>query len=101
MLPSVLAAFALFLHLVIAVVLVRKYVRTRDVGLIWLGVAVVVWPLVTPLLAAGERVFIDRLARHQSVGFYPFSLVARGEMTLGSLVASLQLAEQVVGFAFC
>jgi hypothetical protein len=87
MLPSALAAFALFLHLVIAVVLVRKYVRTRDVGLIWLGVAVVVWPLVPPLLGAGERVFIDRLGRHQSVGLYPFSLVARGDMILGSLVA--------------
>lgn len=97
MLPYVLAAFALFLHLVIAVVLVRKYLRTRDVGFVWLGVAVVVWPLVTRLLSAGEHVFIDRLGRHQFVGFYPFSLVARGEMTLGSLVASLQLAEQVVG----
>jgi hypothetical protein len=97
MLPSVLVAFGVLLYLVVAVVLVRKYVRTRDVGFVWLGIAVIVWPLVTPLLDAGERVFIDRLTRHQFVSFYPFSMVARGKMTVGSLVASLQMAERLVG----
>jgi hypothetical protein len=97
MLPSILVTFALFLHLAIAVILIRKYVRTHDVGFVWLGVAVVLWPLLTRLLDAGERVFITRVVRHQFVGFYPFSLVERGEMTLGNLVASLQLVEQLVG----
>jgi hypothetical protein len=97
MLPSIIAAIAVFLHLAIAAILVRKYVRTRDVGFVWLGAAVVVWPLVTRLMEAGESVYIGRLVRHQFVGFYPFSLVESGKMTLGNLVASVQLVEQLIG----
>ena len=46
MLPSVLFGIALALHLVLAVVLVRKYLQTRDVGFVWLGMAVVIWPVI-------------------------------------------------------
>jgi hypothetical protein len=53
--------------------------------------------LVSRLFERGEHVFIDRLARHQSVGFYPFSLVERGQMTLGNLVVSLALFQQLIG----
>jgi hypothetical protein len=31
------------------------------------------------------------------VGFYPFSLVERGQMTLGNLVVSLALFQQLIG----
>ncbi|HEY6346387.1 MAG TPA: hypothetical protein VIY49_33270 [Bryobacteraceae bacterium] len=97
MIPSVFAAVVLLLYLAIAGVLMRKYVRTRDAGLIWLGVAVVIWPMVTRLLDGGERVLIDRLIRHQFVGFYPFSLVDGGTITTGSLVLYLQLVQQTIG----
>ena len=97
MLPSVIAAFALFLHFAIAVILVRKYMRTHDLGFIWLGVAVVVWPLVTRLLTRLQGVYISRLINHQLVGFFPFSLVESGKTSLGSLIASVQLGEQLVG----
>jgi hypothetical protein len=93
----ILAALALILHIAIAIILVRKFLKTRDVGFIWLGVAVVIWPLVSRLFERGEHVFIDRLARHQSVGFYQFSLVERGQMTLGNLVVSLALFQQLIG----
>ena len=88
----ILAALTLILHIAIAIILFRKFLKTRDVGFIWLGVAVVIWPLVSRLL---EHVFIDRLARHQLVGFYPFSL--HGQMSLGNLVASLALLQQLIG----
>ena len=66
----ILPALALILHIAIAIILFRKFLKTRDAGFIWLGVAVVIWPLVSRLF---EHVFIDRLARHQLVGFYPLS----------------------------
>jgi hypothetical protein len=94
---TVLFAMALFLHLAIAVVLIRKYLRTHDVGLIWLGIAVVVWPLVSGMLDLGSRSLIDRLVHHESVGFYPFSLVSSGQITTGELVLYLGLFGQVVG----
>lgn len=96
MTATVLAIVALVLHLAIAVVLVRKYLQTRDVGFVWLGVAVVIWPIVSRLLEAGERISIDRAIHHQSV-IYPFSLIDHGQITIGSLVASLALSQQLVG----
>lgn len=92
-----LIVLALLLHVAIAVVLIRKYLRTHDVGLIWLGIAVVVWPLVSRMLDLGSRRLIDRIVHHEWVGFYPFSLVASGQMTLGQLVLDLGLFGQLVG----
>jgi len=97
MLADILVAVGLVLHLAIAVVLVRKYLRTRDVGLVWLGVAVVIWPLVSRLLEHGESMLIDRLVKGQSVGYFPFSLVERGQITIGGLFTSLNLLQQLVG----
>jgi hypothetical protein len=96
MLPNVLAALALVLHLVIAVVLIRKYLLTRDIGFVWLGIAAVIWPLVSVVLQNGERVLIDNLVRGQLVGFYPFNLVERGQVTIGSLVASFGFLHQLI-----
>jgi hypothetical protein len=96
MVVTILGVSALLLHLAIAVILLRKFMRTRDVGFIWLGVAVVIWPLVSKLLDAGERVLIDRTLNHQWVT-YPFTLVERGQMTIGDLVTSLASFQQLVG----
>jgi hypothetical protein len=41
------------LTLILVVLLVRTYRRTHDSGFIWLGVAVLVWPLAARLLWAG------------------------------------------------
>lgn len=96
-LATILFVLALLLHLAIAVVLIRKYLRTHDVGFIWLGIAVVVWPLVSRLVDLGSRGLINRIVHHESVGFYPFSLVASGQMTLGELMLYLGLFGQLVG----
>jgi hypothetical protein len=70
--------------------------RNRDIGLVWLGVAVVIWPLVSVLLQNGESVVIDGLVRGRLVGFYPFSLAQNGQMTIGSLVAPLGFVHQLI-----
>jgi len=96
MFSYILVALALVLHLALALVLVRRFLRSRDVGFVWLGVAVGIWPLVSRLLDQGERVLIDRLVRGQLVGFYPFSLVEHGQMTLGGLIGLLNLWHQLI-----
>jgi hypothetical protein len=96
MLIAVLGIASLLLHVAIAIVLVRKYTQTRDVGFVWLGAAVVIWPLVSKLLDAGERVLIDRTLHHQW-SFYPLTLIQQGEMSIGTLVASLALFKQLMG----
>lgn len=95
--PTILDALVLVLYLGISVVLVRKYLRTRDAGFIWLGAAIVIWPLVSRLLVYGELVFVDRLFHGHPVGFFPFSLVERQQMSAGFLINSLNLTQQLIG----
>jgi len=97
---NILLASALILHVAIAAILLRQYLRTRDVGFAWLGVAVIVWPGVSRLLEGGEKVFIDRLISHQPVRFYPFTLVESGQVTVGNLVTSFAVFQQLVGICF-
>ena len=47
------------LQVAIVILLARKYLRTRDVGFIWLGAAVVVWPLLSRLLDLGKQFVIE------------------------------------------
>lgn len=93
----IFAGFALFLYLAIAVILIQKYRRTHDAGLVWLGIAVVAWPLVSNLFGHGERAAIDWFIKRQPVGFYPFTLVERGVTTLGGLVYGLAVGQRLIG----
>jgi len=95
----VLAGITLICYVAIVALLARQYFRTRDLGLIWLAVAVVLWPFVSRMLQTGEKVFIDRLVRHQPVDLFPFSLVTKGELTLGSLMLLLTYTQQLIGVA--
>jgi hypothetical protein len=85
------------LYIAIAAILVRQYLRTRDVGFVWLAVALFIWPVISRLLEWGEKVLIGRLIHNQPVGFYPFTLVASGQMSIGSLVASFAVFQQFIG----
>jgi hypothetical protein len=73
------------LSLAIMAALIQKYRLTRDQGFLWLGLPLVVMPLLSfPL-----RHWIDRLVGGRGVGFFPYTLVERGEMSIGNLVALL------------
>jgi uncharacterized membrane protein len=93
----ILAALTLICYIAIVALLARQYLRMRDLGLIWLAVAVIVWPFLSRMLQTGEKVFIDRLVLHQPVGLFPFSLVEKGEMTIGRLVLLLTYTQQLIG----
>jgi hypothetical protein len=93
----ILAGVMLLCYIAIVALLVRQYLRTREIGLIWLAVAVVVWPFMSRMLQTGEKVFFDLLARHQAVELFPFSLVESGQLTMGSLVSLLAYAQQLIG----
>lgn len=96
MVAPIFSALALISYLAIAVLLVRKYMHTREVGFIWLGVAAVIWPVASRLLDYSERALIDRAVRHQPISFYPFSLVEHGDITIGGLVGALATGQQLV-----
>ena len=93
---NILLASAVVLHAAIAAILVRQYLRTRDVGLFWLGAAVLIWPIVSKLLDTGERIAIDRAINRQFV-IYPFTLIARGQVTTGTMVTCFAVFQELIG----
>jgi hypothetical protein len=93
---NILLALGLALYLAVVAILVRQYLRTRDVGVVWLGAAVVVWPPISRLLDAGLRVSIARAVNSQPV-IYPFNLIASGQMTIRGVITSFALFQQLTG----
>ena len=85
-LNPILFAIAVALYLAIATLLVRKYLSTHDVGFVWLGVAVIVWPLLSSLLGYGQRLFVHRVGSGPSY-------------TIGELVVVIIYARQIIGLA--
>ena len=85
-------------YLTIAFLIVRKFIRTRDAGLLWLGVATLIWPRVSGLLESRELTLMRHSFDGQSVGF-PFSLVGHGDISIGGLFTFLQLLQYFVGAA--
>jgi hypothetical protein len=84
-------------YITLIVVLILKYLRTRDAGFVWLGIAVVIWPLLSRLIDRGERIPLSRVLNHHPAGFFPFSLVDRGVMTIGDLLTTLALLRTLIG----
>ncbi len=82
-----LAVLSMVLYAAVLVAVVVGYVRTRNSGFVWLGVAIVVWPLAWSLLTRTViRPEIDQLSMGRPARIFPFTLVERGRMTLGMLV---------------
>jgi hypothetical protein len=102
-LPSLVPLLIPALYVVLAVALKRKYLRTRDAGFIWLGVAVVLWPLASRLL---DRVLLDRIVSGHSTGGMTLGEIAtlagsiQQLIAIGlSLVAVLYLSRTNIGRA--
>ena len=92
---GVLGAIALVLYVAVAVLLVWKYRMTRDAGLLWLGLPLVLLPIAALPLALWLQAGVDRLELGQHISTYPFTLVEQGRLSTGSLLTLLNLVEHV------
>lgn len=93
----ILCSLAIALQLAAAGVLVRNYLRTRNIGFAWLGLAAVIWPLLSKLIDSRVSNLVDRVLKGQPIGFFPFSLVQHGQMSVGTLVMSLVYFQRTIG----
>lgn len=91
-----LAAITSVLYCAVAVLLVWKYRVTRDSGLLWLGLPLVLLPLVALPIALWLQTGVDRLALGQQFNAFPFTLVEQGLLTMGGLLTLLNLLEHLV-----
>ena len=76
------------------------YIRTRNGGLIWLGIALFIWPLAWTLLTHTViRPGLEQVSTGEPTGIFPFTLVERGQMTLGSLLVVMSYVQQIGRYA--
>ena len=85
------------LLILVAAVLVRKYFRTQDVGLLWLAVAVVVWPLVSRAVEHRALLHFGNPVQGRPGGFFQFLMAENGQVSLGTLVVAFTLVQQFIG----
>jgi hypothetical protein len=96
-LPIFASAVLFVLYLLLAAILLRKYKSTGDKGFLWLGLAVVAWPLAANLLSMGAQDLLLRSQQGHLVGVFPFSLVQRKVLSVDSLAACGELVRRMVG----
>lgn len=85
-----LFSLAVVSYLALGAALAFKYLRTRDRGFIWLGLAVVIWPIVTGQL---DHILIRQMVRSPSLKIHTFF----GEpLTNGGLLTSLYSIEGLI-----
>ena len=75
---SVLAGSCVLLYLLIGVVLVVGFRRTRMAGLLVLLLAVVVWPVIQDGLETLRLHFLDAVLRGERPWLFPYSLMVSG-----------------------
>jgi len=92
---NVLGATAFILYAVVAVLLLWKYRGTRDAGFLWLGLPLVLLPVVALPLALWLQAGVDRLVLGEQVSVFPFTLVEQQLLTLGDLLTLLNLIQHV------
>ena len=80
-------------------VLATRYLETRQAGFLWLGAALVLWPIAIQLIDHFSQTARTRLVTGQPVTLFPFSLVAKGHMSLIMMNRWVSGAKQFVGLA--
>ena len=89
MFPTTAAILGLVLYAGITWVIVKNYRHTHNLGFLFLGGGVLVWPLVGNLLSKEMPTAIR-------LGYFPFSLVTSGQITLGELVVNFAYADRAI-----
>jgi len=92
----ILGAIAFVLYAAVAALLVSKYKKTNDAGFLWLGLPLVLLPIVAVPLAFWAQIGTDRLALGEHLNHFPFSLVEQGHLTIGRLLTLLNFVEHLV-----
>ena len=87
-----LPALVLVVLILAAAVLLLKYQRTKDAGLLWLVVAGVIWPVASRII---ERRIVHSINGH--AGVYQYLAANNGQMSLGTFVVTATLVDHFIG----
>jgi hypothetical protein len=91
-----LPVLVLVVLILAAAVLLLKYQSTKDVGLLWLVVAGVIWPVVSRVI---ERRIVHSIngGVQEHAGVYQYLAANNGQMSLGTFVVTATLVDHFIG----
>ncbi|HEY1810244.1 MAG TPA: hypothetical protein VGG42_16900 [Acidobacteriaceae bacterium] len=98
-LSTILPFITLAVYLPMAVLLVWTWARTREKAFAWLGVAVVIWPLLSHIIDRASLIAVRGSWHGQAVKYFPYDLARRGTISMYSLVQIISRLEQLIGAA--
>jgi hypothetical protein len=93
--PLFASAIVFVLYLVLLATLLRKYKSTGEAGFVWLGLAVIVWPILSNLLGWGGHALIEHIVSNHL--FKPKASQGAGLNPTDSLSILLDFVRQFVG----
>jgi hypothetical protein len=83
------------LYLAIAGVLIQAYRRTKKVGTLWLLPPMALIPAMALPITLWRHTMADRLIAGKTVDVFPFTRVAQGRLTIGSLLTLLNFMDHI------
>jgi hypothetical protein len=92
---SLLTGLLALMYLAVAVILARKYRRTRDAGFLWLGAAIFVWPPLAWLIQGGEHELLELFSRGQLSWLIPVTWIDYRQVDAFHLVSYLNGANEM------
>ncbi len=95
-----LGAVDLVLYITVAVILILKYCSTREAGLIWLVMPLVLIPALALPVTLWRHAMLDRFIAGKGAVLFPFNWIAEGRLTPGSLLTLLNFADHVAWGVF-
>jgi hypothetical protein len=83
---QMIASLVLVLYAGIAWVILKKYRQTHNFGFLVLGCGLLLWPFAGGLLRMEMLTTMRQIGHTQSVDFFPFTLIASGQVTPGWMI---------------
>ena len=86
------------LPLGVLTVLILKYLRCHDKGLLWLIVALIAWPILSKLFASWELSRLDTIMTGGTIECFPLNLVSEKRISYGDYVVISTHARSAIGW---
>ena len=90
---TLLSYTAAALHVMLLLILIFMLVRTRNVGFLWLGIALVLWPFACNFLG---HLVGHALAADQPVAWFPAKILRTHQISVSTFFICMETTKEIV-----
>ncbi len=93
LIAQILIDVSILITILAVVALIVQFIRTRNVGFLWLIAAIFVWPRIGSFVIHSV---LQHFAAHQPMNWYPANLVQQGRISAGTFFSSLAAVQGII-----